>query len=511
MVQRFGRVNRRATPGRARIEIVPSLSEKDAENEVATERLAELRAPFEAPGWPERADGTRDASPLALARLKSDPILAELIAKAQSPEPYHPALSMQLVESWAMTILRDHPGRPIVAPWLRGWVEQRPQCGVAWRRRFPLRGDPQDDRPGASQDLEAFFDAAPPHTTEVLEAPADRVAEILKKRADAWGDAGHPEDEGAAIHPPLVVVLDVRYDFERLLTIDELRSARADRLARDIADRTLIVDARLGGLAESGLLDAKADAAPPTVDGDEGTWKLPLSLYGQRRICWGARPNTLRGDWRFQGFSWSLDPDDDDAPELWVEVWRDASATAGDAAVTLRAQRLAEHHEWAREEASTIADALGLAPEKKALICAAAGFHDAGKARELWQNAMNASRDDGRPYAKTTGGAAPRTLAGYRHEFGSLADAATNPEIAALSGEDRDLALHLIAAHHGRARPSIFAFDPDEAPSRSLLLAQDVALRYARLQRMWGTWGLAWWEALVRSADWAASRRVNSE
>jgi CRISPR-associated endonuclease/helicase Cas3 len=37
-------------------------------------------------------------------------------------------------------------------------------------------------------------------------------------------------------------------------------------------------------------------------------------------------------------------------------------------------------------------------------------------------------------------------------------------------------------------------------------VARDVALRFSRLQKRWGPWGLAWWEALLRSADQQASR-----
>jgi CRISPR-associated endonuclease/helicase Cas3 len=40
--------------------------------------------------------------------------------------------------------------------------------------------------------------------------------------------------------------------------------------------------------------------------------------------------------------------------------------------------------------------------------------------------------------------------------------------------------------------------------------ACDVALRFTRLQKRWGPWGLAWWEALLRAADQQASR-VNDQ
>src|SRR5690606_7977008 len=113
----------------------------------------------------------------------------------------------------------------------------------------------------------------------------------------------------------------------------------------------------------------------------------------------------------------------------------------------------------------------------------------------------------GEPYAKTRGPVNVRLLDGYRHEFGSLPHAERDPELLALSEEDRDLVLHLIASHHGFARPSISTKGCEDAPP-SLLeeRARQVALRFLRVQGRLGPWGLAWWEALLRAADQQASR-----
>jgi CRISPR-associated endonuclease/helicase Cas3 len=142
------------------------------------------------------------------------------------------------------------------------------------------------------------------------------------------------------------------------------------------------------------------------------------------------------------------------------------------------------------------------------MLIAAAAAHDAGKSRDLWQRAMGAPHD-GKIYAKTQGGGIPALLNGYRHEFGSLRDAQNNDFLRDLPENVRELGLHLIASHHGFARPVIAAIDPEAPPSTCAELAREAALRFARLQAEWGVWGLAWWEALLRAADWAASRALN--
>jgi CRISPR-associated endonuclease/helicase Cas3 len=518
LVQRFGRVNRRPNPGRARIEIIPVADEKDAEDPIAKSRLAKLSAPFQSREWPSDDEGAKDASPLALRLLKDHPTLSNLLRQAESEEPLRPALTRPLVEAWAMTTLADHPGRPKIEPWLRGWIEREAQTALAWRALFPVRGRKGefiDDPVTRARDVAAFFEAAPPHLTELLEAPTWRVIELLKKRAEAWKKGEEPSGKENAPadgfrHPPVVVALDRRGEFERLFTAEEIGETKTDNLMRSWAERTLIVDARLGGLDENGLLDHSASGPPPTLDrSSENGWTEERLQSVGFRVRLGERKQP-DGDWRLGDFAWRTDADTDDSPELWVEVWRGAGATVGNAAIARWEQPLRQHHERAAAAAAEIADRLDIPEPYRGMLIAVAACHDAGKARELWQNAMRAPRN-GRPYAKTKGGGDPKALGGYRHEFGSLADVASNSVINALPADVRDLALHLIASHHGHARPAIAAIEPDAPPSApaTLALARESALRFARLQRRWGPWGLAWWETLLRAADWEASRELN--
>jgi CRISPR-associated endonuclease/helicase Cas3 len=48
----------------------------------------------------------------------------------------------------------------------------------------------------------------------------------------------------------------------------------------------------------------------------------------------------------------------------------------------------------------------------------------------------------------------------------------------------------------------------DAPPSLLEERAREVALRFVRLQRRWGPWGLAYWESLLRAADQQASREL---
>jgi CRISPR-associated endonuclease/helicase Cas3 len=134
--------------------------------------------------------------------------------------------------------------------------------------------------------------------------------------------------------------------------------------------------------------------------------------------------------------------------------------------------------------------------------------HDEGKRHPLWRTAMNCA--EGEPLGKSgRRRSRPKLLSGLRHELVSLASVSPPPD---WTEAQRDLALHLIACHHGWARPHFRenACDPDNLAS-SANLAEQSTLRFARLQRQYGAWGIAYLEAIFRAADWLASEGVTPE
>ena len=210
-----------------------------------------------------------------------------------------------------------------------------------------------------------------------------------------------------------------------------------------------------------------------------------------------------RGDWRhIRTFETDFDAGGVARGGLAVFKWPDDPSDEDSRSVLSAPQSLRDHAEHVAEHARALARRLDLPREEAEALVIAARLHDDGKAAERWQNAMNAPDHD-RPYAKTKGGGNPRLLEGYRHEFGSLLKA----EGLDLPNGTRDLILHLIAAHHGYARPMIRSAGCEEGPPSMLeSKAGDAALRFARLQKRYGPWGLAWREAILRAADQSASR-----
>ena len=411
-----------------------------------------------------------------------------------------------------MTSLIEHEGRTEVEPWLRGWEEDEdPQMEVVWRAHLPHVRVGDDVTVPPSMVAE-FFQAAPIHAAEKLETSRSHVLDWLFRRAKLLKKAA---DERRAIGVAAIVInrsgtFVVSKSLAELTALGE--RPKQDREKKQwelqLVGATLVLDARFGGLDDDGMLNEKHNE-PPIVADAVDDWLAsadadapPIKFRIARASRGEDESHDADGDWLLNRTFEIEHTDAEDVERLEIYKWAIEPTDEDSRSIQSRPQGLREHAEQVAAKARQIAKRLHLpAPEVDALE-QAARFHDDGKAAERWQEAMNAPRC-GRPYAKTRGGGNWRRLEGYRHEFGSLLKA----EKAALPEETRDLILHLIAAHHGHARPVIATAGCDEAPPTLLAVsAREAALRFARLQRRYGVWGLAWREAILRAADQSASR-----
>jgi CRISPR-associated endonuclease/helicase Cas3 len=518
MVQRLGRVNRRGA-GDASIVVVHGEEPKPKKPDSPTDEERRLVVGFRSltviEELPE-AYGGRDASPGALRALKlraeTDNRLDEKIKGATTPEPLRPALTRALIDAWSMTSLEQHTGRPDIAPWLRGWVEPDYLTTVIWRSHLPVReGIAEWPRTLAERrEIEAFFEASPPHESEKLEAETFRIADWLQHRAkELLRRSGTSLQEGGDI---VAFALSPDGSYASRYTLGDLAQDRKGR-AKDefhsaLVEKILIVDARCGGL-KGGMLDDKANDGFSIADSCDD-WSKTAGFRVRRTTSndYGSKQDY----WRFED-DFVLRADSNADPELWliVEHYKDAAQSENARSIS-RPQELSEHRNWAQQAARKIAAKVGLSGHAAEALAIAAFLHDEGKRASRWQRAFKASRDAktyglSGPLAKTRGPIDQAILDRYRHEFGSLPYAEAHVGFKALPEDWRDLVLHLIAAHHGQARPVIGTQGCEDAPPSALEdRARAVALRFAKLQKRWGPWGLAWWEALMRAADQQASR-----
>jgi CRISPR-associated endonuclease/helicase Cas3 len=160
------------------------------------------------------------------------------------------------------------------------------------------------------------------------------------------------------------------------------------------------------------------------------------------------------------------------------------------------------------KNATDIVNCLSLSDDLKESIIFAARFHDHGKRRKKFQTVLGNFKYPALILAKS-GKKGGRIDEPYRHEFGSLLDVQLDQAFKNLNLEQQEIVLHLIAVHHGYGRPHFpveLAFDPEPPPgSDSAAVTIAVPQRFARLQRKFGRWGLAYLESLLRAADYAAS------
>lgn len=465
------------------------------------------------------------------ARASTDPATGRVLTQATSEAPFHPPLSRAMVDAWSMTSLDEHPARPeSIEPWLRGWQDNpQPQTTVLWRKFLPL-AQYSELHP---EDMSEFFKKTRPHLAEKLELEVPEVVDWLFKRAKQkkffaafLGSAtpesdrtSTPEPDPILLHRPVCLILSSVMELRMSITPHDLLHQSKpslkrfkDRLKQKLAHSYLIVDQRFGGLATYGILDAKAHHLPPVIDEAAGSdepdhadaFDFPERPFRIREVSHLGEHEDP--EWH-ESYQFELEKNNEGETLRWLIVEKSGTTamTEDDRAMGRHPQELAEHQAWTMSKAQAIAHTLNLPPAYAQLLIMAARLHDEGKRHQLWQETFHAPQD-GRVYAKTAGPVHPNRLDGYRHEFGSLSYVTSDDEFTHLPAEHQDLVLHLVAAHHGHARPVISVRNGLEPPSMLAEAKLDIARRFAALQHRWGPWGLAWWESLLRAADQQASR-----
>ena len=150
---------------------------------------------------------------------------------------------------------------------------------------------------------------------------------------------------------------------------------------------------------------------------------------------------------------------DEAEPEYWY--WFERGNEGGTSAI--RRVEWCVHVNDVEVRTAEIVDKLPLDDGLRRVVKLAAKFHDHGKRRKLFQIVLGNSNYPHVVLAKS-GKKGGRVEERYRHEFGSLLDVQQEPEFQKLTDDEKELVLHLIATHHGRARPHFpadEAFDPD--------------------------------------------------
>ena len=208
---------------------------------------------------------------------------------ACSPEPTMVELTDILLDSWSMTsITTPIPGRPEVAPWIRGIANDLPQTTIAWRAELDLF----KDEPKPEKAFKAIFAKHRIRSHESLTTNSYNVVAFLN---------------GIKKKRPELLDKRVVVKFSRNLIVTTIGKLIDDPGPLN-ADPTLILPATFGGL-DKGMLSHESippapkpdDPPPPSLDvadepgyepredararlrilierTDDGNWKaLPLS------------------------------------------------------------------------------------------------------------------------------------------------------------------------------------------------------------------------------------------
>ena len=507
MIQRFGRVNR-AGIGEATVDIFPRSEEAThaGQSKKPGARAGKDRAARERRAVERTEEYLRALQGVSPGELAGSPPPADAFA----PVPPHPPLRTWHLDAWSLT---THSGDALpVNSWLRGLEDGGlPDVYFAWREEIEALTNPallDDDT------VEQVFQEYRLLPRELLRADIRTARDQLEALGKRAPDSG-------------IVVLSSRGALEFRGRIRDLAEGGS---GIPLAFRTVVLPAKVGGLDVQGILDASVEEAATDVSSsripdkelgdargarsakpvsradlrDHGLMKendagWELVLFGSgTRVEGSNREEVLRKAREVTGLRscWAIElrPSTEDSPRRALVYLRVRPEPGGGADV--HELPLSAHLDETAREMGMLTERLALPGSLAASLVAAARAHDLGKSRRVWQEYAG-NTGGAEPLAKSTRYRGPAILGGYRHELGSVID---------LGPVSEPLVRYLIATHHGYGRPEF----PDRATDRehraeSRDERNSQLRRFTAMQREHGWWGLAYLEALLKTADARAS------
>ena len=395
------------------------------------------------------------------------------------------------------------PGRPPVEDWLHGVAENdAPQAQVAWRQEVRLLTEAVLANQPRPITREQILEAYPLKPHELLQDRTDRIFDSLKSLVIDFDKHKKDGESDARLDVWLV-------DQKGAVTVANLRDlAKPDakgnekkQLESRVANTTILLSDELGGLDGNGMLVGSGSKTSNQDIADEWRGEAHERLRFRHRGNQALDAELSDLVPRMRTVLQIQLHDEEDGPDDSLDkmVWYSRSRDFDDESMsftTEKRQLLDDHLYSAEIYATRFVRALRLPQHLAAAVVMAAKYHDLGKRRKLWQRGIGNDQYDGCDPATAWAKSAkysPPINRHYRHEFGSLSDVALKADFALHDESTRELILHLIAAHHGRARPHFptdEAFDPETIEEASANIALDTPIRFSRLQRKYGRWQL---------------------
>ena len=416
-------------------------------------------------------------------------------SEACAERPAMACLEGRHIDLWAQTTYHDR-FLPPVASWLHGKQEsEAPDTEVVWRSDVKILTDWDVDPEQIRRVLEYY----PIRAREKLSEPASRVgkklaaiqerlgvAEASKKKIIVVESDGTPTVRDLAYLVKQVEKDQSYLGYRMLLLPDNLGSVPAGMFhpaVRDEATETLDV----------------ADPVRPDQDYERTRFLfrdgevLRLATTETAGAPSSPPPSALRrhleesASDKYKPALVIRNPEEEETALVYFEARSKKKGKPENVG-------LSEHQEAVASTAKKLASLLHLGGLEETYE-KAGRIHDGGKHRPVWQGAMGGSMEN--PLAKTKQPFNLRLINGYRHELGSLLDA-----LSPCDGPVDDLLLHLVASHHAAARPFFETRQYDPQNLRTCAEESvEIARRYARLQKQYGPWGLAYLEAVFKCAD----------